>query len=116
MTTSGYFITITTPKGTKEKRFVKRLGEALVILTVTKWTEAVIVPLGEKQEPEVERGSATRPVVCVETGERFNSIRECSDHFGIPYKAIWNSMEFGKPRRGLHFADANKVKKDGGDS
>ena len=114
MTTSGYFITITTPKGSKEKRFVKRLGEALVILTVTEWTEVLIVPMGEKREQqEEEHGRATRPVVCVETGERFNSIRECSNHFGIPYKAIWNSMVFGKPRKGLHFKDANKVKKDG---
>lgn len=112
MKPSGYFITITTPKGSKEKRFVKRLGEALVILTVTKWTEVLIVPLGEKREQEEEHGNATRPVVCVETGERFNSIRECSDHFGIPYKAIWNSIVFGKPRNGLHFKDANSVKKD----
>lgn len=112
MKTSGYFITITKPKGSKEKRFVKRLGEALVILTVTEWTEVLIVPLGEKREQEEERGSAIRPVVCVETGEKFNSIRECSNHFGIPYKAIWNSIVYGKPRQGLHFKDANSVKKD----
>lgn len=112
MTASGYFITITTPKGSKEKRFVKRLGEALVILTVTDWTEVQIVPIGEKREPEEEHGRATRPVVCVETGERFDSIRECSNHYGIPYKAIWNSMVYGRPRNGLHFKDANAVKKD----
>ena len=109
MKPSGYFITITTPKGTKEKRFVKRLGEMLVILTVTKWTEAIIVPLREKCEPqEEEHGRATRPVVCVETGERFNSIRECSEYFGISYKAVWNSIVFGKPRNGYHFKDANE--------
>ena len=111
MTTSGYFLTITTPKGSKEKRFVKRLGEALVVLTVCEWTEVIIKPIGSREE-QVEHGRATRPVVCVETGERFNSIRECSNHFGIPYKAIWNSMVFGKPRQGLHFKDANSVKKD----
>ena len=105
MKPNGYFITITTPKGAKEKRFVKRLGEALVVLTICEWTEALIRPIG-KREDTIERSKATRPVLCVETGETFESIRECSNHFGIPYKAIWNSMVYGKPRQGYHFKDA----------
>ena len=107
MKTSGYFLTITLPKGNKEKRFVKRLGEALVILTVSEWTEVVIKPVGKREEP-VEHGRATRPVMCVETGEKFVSIRECSKHFGIPYKAIWNSMVYGNPRQGYHFKDVKE--------
>ena len=108
MKPSGYFLTITTIRGTIEKRFVKRLGEALVILTVCEWQEVIIRPIGEKRKPEEEHGRATRPVMCVETGERFNSIRECSEHFGIPYKAVWNSIVFGYPRKGYHFKDANE--------
>lgn len=104
MNISGYFLTITTPKGGKEKRFAKRLGEVHVILATCEWTEVNIKSVGTREE-SVERSKATRPVVCVETGERFESIRECSKHFGIPYKAIWNSMVYGNPRQGYHFTD-----------
>ncbi len=47
-----------------------------------------------------------RPVVCVETGQLFSSIRECSEHLGISHKSIWNAINSGKPRHGLHFRNA----------
>ncbi len=47
-----------------------------------------------------------RPVVCVETGQLFSSIRECSEHLGISHKSIWNAINSGKPRHGLHFKNA----------
>ena len=47
-----------------------------------------------------------RPVLCVETGQVFSSIRECSEHLGIAHKSIWNAINSGKPRHGLHFKNA----------
>ena len=47
-----------------------------------------------------------RPVLCVETGQLFSSIRECSEHLGISHKSIWNAINSGKPRHGLHFKNA----------
>lgn len=47
-----------------------------------------------------------RPVKCVETGQVFTSIRECSEHLGISHKSLWNAINSGKPRRGLHFKNA----------
>ena len=48
-----------------------------------------------------------RPVLCVETGQLFSSIRECSEHLGISHKSIWNAINSGKPRHGLHFKNAH---------
>ena len=47
-----------------------------------------------------------RPVRCVETGQVFSSIRECCEHLGISHKSIWNAINSGKPRHGLHFKNA----------
>lgn len=49
-----------------------------------------------------------RPVRCVETGQVFSSIRECSEHLGISHKSIWNAINSGKPRHGLHFKNATR--------
>ena len=42
-------------------------------------------------------------VKCVETGEVFPSIRECSRKFGIIYRSLVNALKSGNPRNGLHF-------------
>ncbi len=47
-----------------------------------------------------------RPVLCVETGQVFASIKECSEHLGISHKSIWNAINSGKTRMGLHFQNA----------
>lgn len=47
-----------------------------------------------------------RSVRCVETGEIFRSIRECSIHFGITNKSLWNAINSGNARNGLHFVPA----------
>lgn len=46
-----------------------------------------------------------RPVRCVETGQVFSSIRECSEHLGISHKSIWNAINSGRARHGLHFVN-----------
>ena len=42
-------------------------------------------------------------VKCIETGEVFGSINECSQKLHLSYKAIWNCLRSGSARGGLHF-------------
>ena len=51
-----------------------------------------------------------RPVRCVETGQVFATIRKCSNHFKISYKSIWNAINSGRARHGLHFKSVEKDK------
>lgn len=50
-----------------------------------------------------------RPVLCVETGQVFGSIRECCEHLGLSHKSVWNAINSGKARNGLHFTNATKA-------
>lgn len=54
----------------------------------------------------------SRRVLCVETGEVFETIRECSEKMGIPYMTITNCLKNGNATRGLHFVNHN-VRNDG---
>lgn len=47
-------------------------------------------------------------VKCLETGQVFSSIRECSDAMGIPYTTIVNCLKNGNQTRGYHFVYSNK--------
>lgn len=47
-----------------------------------------------------------RPVRCVETGQVFPTIKECSEHLGVSHKSIWNAINSGRARHGLHFVNA----------
>lgn len=44
-----------------------------------------------------------RSVRCVETGQVFGTIRECSKATGIPYMTIFNCLKNRNATRGLHF-------------
>lgn len=50
-----------------------------------------------------------RPVLCVETGQVFSSIRECSDKLGIPYMTITNCIKNRNATRGFHFVNAKNI-------
>lgn len=53
-----------------------------------------------------------RSVLCVETGQVFSNIKECSEHFGVSHKSIWNAVNSGRARHGLHFKNVNVTKDD----
>ncbi len=71
--------------------------------------EAVLQPRNERKEkPKREKRKKywERPVRCVETGQVFLSIRECSEKTGIPYMTISNCIKNKNATRGLHFVNA----------
>lgn len=62
----------------------------------------------EKPKKQKTKKYWERPVMCVETGQVFSSIRECSDHLGIPYMTITNCIKNKNATRGVHFINATK--------
>jgi len=46
---------------------------------------------------------------CVETGQLFPSVREASTQLGLPYKSVWNALNNGLARDGMHFVFENKM-------
>lgn len=47
------------------------------------------------------------PIRCVETGEEFKTVRDCSKHLKIPYMTIYNCVKNGNAHKktGLHFEE-----------
>jgi hypothetical protein len=61
-------------------------------------------PIEEEVEEKPKKSYVwKRPVLCVETGQVFKSIRECSDKVGIPYMTITNCIKNKNATRGVHF-------------
>lgn len=64
-------------------------------------------PVG-KPKKEKRKKYWERPVLCVETGQVFSSIRECCERLGLSHKSLWNAINSGNARNGLHFRNAPK--------
>lgn len=58
----------------------------------------------DKPQPQKRVKNWKRTVLCIETGQVFNSVRDCSDHIGLPYTTIVNCIKNKNATRGLHFA------------
>lgn len=71
--------------------------------------ESPALPLPEPPKKEKQKKYWERPVLCLETGQIFSSIRECSDKLGIPYMTICNCIKNKNATRGVHFANAPKL-------
>lgn len=56
-----------------------------------------------KNITEAEKKDWSRTIRCVETGQLFATMRECSKHTGIPYMTIVNCVKNKNATRGLHF-------------
>lgn len=57
----------------------------------------------KKPEPQKHPKCWKRRVICEETGQIFDSVRECSEHIGLPYMTIVNCIKNKNATRGLHF-------------
>lgn len=67
---------------------------------------SVVKPQKQSQPKEKRKKYWERPVLCVETGQIFPSVRDCSDKTGIPYMTIINCIRNGNATRGVHFVNA----------
>lgn len=54
----------------------------------------------------------SRPVICLETGERFESISLVSRMFGISKSNVFHAMKNGSAVHGIHFYRADEPKPD----
>jgi hypothetical protein len=92
----------------------KEIQEAIMrcVRPKEKPSEVVKVEVVKKPKKVKPKKYWDRPVLCVETGEVFKTIKECSIKTGIPYMTITNCIKNGNPTRGLHFVNAPKEKKD----
>lgn len=98
-------------------RFTQDQVEREIIRSGKRWKESLdkpkieeTIPPQPKEKPKKEKRKKywERPVLCVETGQVFSSIRECSDKLGIPYMTITNCIKNGNATRGVHFVNAPK--------
>ncbi len=65
-----------------------------------------VIPVMVKIPNEVVLGTKKKwekAVKCIETGETFASIRECSKRHGVTYKSLFNALNSGNPRNGKHY-------------
>ena len=88
-----------------------------IIRSGKRWKESLektkveeTIPPQPKENPKKEKRKKywERPVLCVETGQVFCSIRECCERLGISNKSLWNAINSGNARNGLHFVNAPK--------
>lgn len=56
-----------------------------------------------KNITEAEKKDWIKTIRCVETGQIFATIRDCSKKTGIPYMTIYNCINNKNATRGLHF-------------
>lgn len=50
----------------------------------------------------------TQPVICLETGEKFESFNECTRAIGVPRSTLYNAVTKGHATRGHHYFYAEK--------
>lgn len=97
--------------------FTPEQVECEIIKSGKRWKESLEkpnveeeIPQQQKEKPKKEKRKKywERPVLCVETGQVFCSIRECCERLGISNKSLWNAINSGNARNGLHFVNAPK--------
>lgn len=65
--------------------------------------EKVESDITQTEQCQGQKRSWNKWVKCVETGQVFPSVRECSNQMGIPYTTIINCVKNGNATRGYHF-------------
>ncbi len=74
-----------------------------LVLPESKVAEKEIAPKCNETN-KIQKKGWERPVLCVETGQVFPTIRDCSEKTGIPYMTISNCIRRKNATRGVHFA------------
>lgn len=98
-------------------RFTPEQVEREIINSGNRWKKSLeksgvvefIPQLPGKLKKEKLKKYWERPVLCVETGQVFCSIRECSEKLAIPYMTITNCIKNKNATRGVHFVNAPKL-------
>lgn len=98
-------------------RFTPEQVEREIVKSGRRWKRSLEKPTivedtpqqPEKPKKEKWKKYWERSVLCVETGQVFSSIRECSDKLGIPYMTITNCIKNKNATRGVHFVNAPKI-------
>lgn len=76
--------------------------------SLDKTTEVIVKPIPKQKPQRVKQGKYwERSVRCVETGQVFRSIRDCSEKTGIPYMTIVNCIKNKNATRGVHFVNSS---------
>lgn len=63
-------------------------------------------------EPKKKPNYKSRPVICLETGERFESISLVSRMLGISKSNVFHAMKNGSAVHGIHFYYGDELKPD----
>lgn len=95
-------------------RLSNKLVENEIVKAKNRWHNRPIEYVEEKEvQPRFDLlqhvkslNSWKRPVLCIETGQVFKTIRECSEITGIPYMTVVNCIKNGNSTRGVHFKNA----------
>lgn len=99
------------PLSLEEVRTVEAMGRAkgceveTIILqnNCMKSGNVVVEDVHQPDSPKPQKRPWNKWIQCVETGEVFPSVSDCCDHLGLSYKSVWNAINNGKGRCGLHF-------------
>jgi hypothetical protein len=82
-------------KGCESEVLCLAKGEETIVMSSPKLTDSKKKPAAKEKWEKACR--------CVETGQIFPTIRDCSNRMGIPYMTIYNNIKNGNVSRGFHF-------------
>ena len=135
---NNYFVTFLKDGKVKEQHYCQTIDQVKTLQAVARSQNCTLdyvklSPDDEDTQEDVEvqakvdkteespktRDGWCRHILCIETGTIFSSVIECSRHFQISYKSIWNAAHSGRERHGYHFQftgdysnkQANKTKR-----
>lgn len=77
-------------------------GKCLTQERIEKFREYAKKPKTEIQKKRMSESAKKHKVICAETGEVFNSIKEASESLGLKYSSVSTALYRGNTIKGLH--------------
>jgi hypothetical protein len=74
-------------------------------------TEEELMRIAGLRQPRKANGYRCRPVVCLETGQRWESITECADYLSAEPQHLRRAMKLGRRIRGYRFKALKRRRK-----